>query len=219
MRRHLWHTICIALVLTAAAPSLAAPCAPAKLVHIRFTDVTPGIDPDSFAAKPKDLYRIGSGKMRVEEAVDAVNGIHGITVSNEPDIWMANLYDHTGKHVVDPGPTYFARAPVFGTILPGKLMDLEFGCEADFIADNALKPARTEQIDGVAYDVYRLEGGSDAIEILRRPGIDAPSFARYYRQGVLQIAIRYDLYQTGLADDPALFAPPPHVDYAEVSQH
>ena len=179
----------------------------------------PGINPDSFAAQPKDLYRIGSGKMRVEEGVDAANGIHGLTVSNEPDIWMANLYDHTGKHIVDPGPTFFAEAPVFGTILPGKLAALEFGCEADFIAGNALKPVRTEQIGGNAYDVYRLEDGSDSVEILRRPGSDAPSFARYYHQGVVQIAIRYDLYESGLPDDPTLFAPPPDIDYAEVSQH
>ena len=218
MRRHLWHVICIALVFAATAPTLAAPCAPAKLVHVRFTDITPGINPDSFAAQPKDLYRIGSGKIRVEEAVDAANGIHGVTVSNEPDLWIANLYNHTGKHIVDPGPTFFAKAPVFGKILPGKLVDLEFGCEADFIADNSLKPVRTEQIGGSAYDVYRLEYGSDAVEILRRPSGDVPSFVRYDQQGVVQIEIRYDLYETGLPDDSKLFEPPSHVDYTEVSQ-
>src|ERR1700738_3470004 len=99
--------------------------------------------------------------MRIEEAVDAVNGIHGVIVVAEPSSWMANLYDGTGKHIVDPGPTFFAIAPVFGTRLPGKLIDLELGCEADFIAANAPKPVRAEQVGGVGFDVYRIEEGPD----------------------------------------------------------
>ena len=219
MKRHVYWAVCAALVVISASPVLAATCAPAKLVHIRFSDITPGIDPSSFAAKPKDLYRIGSGKMRVEEAVDAVNGIQGVTVSNEPDIWLVNLYDHTGKHVVDPGPTYFAKAPLFGKILPGRLVDLEFGCEGDFISANNLKPVRTEQVSGTAYDVYRLEDGSDAIELLRRPGSDTPSFARYYDKSGLQEVLRYDVYTTGLADDPKLWVPPSGIHYVDVGTH
>ena len=219
MRYKLCFAVWLAVAVSFTAPVLAAPCAPSQLVHIRFADVSPGIDPSSFAALPKDLFRIGSGKMRVEEAVDAVNGIHGVSVSDEPDIWMANLYNHTGQHVVDPGPTFFAHAPVFGKILPGKLLDLEFGCESDFITDNDLKPVRMETVGGVAYDVYRFEQGSDAIEILRRPGADAPAYARYYHESALQVAIRYELYASGLPDDPTLWAPPSGIHYAELNPH
>lgn len=103
---------CVA-VLCCAGPAYAATCAPAKLVHLVTTDVTPGIPAGSFNAQPKSFYRIGSDKMRVDEALDLANGIHGVMVTAEPNIWMANLYDHTGKHVVDPGPTFFAKAPSF----------------------------------------------------------------------------------------------------------
>ncbi len=55
--------------------------------------------------------------LRIEEALDAANGIHGIVVVDEPKIWMANLYDKTGRLIIDPGPTYFAKAPIVGTDL------------------------------------------------------------------------------------------------------
>lgn len=194
------------------APAAAA-CAPQKLVHITVTNVTPGVDPASFAAQPKNFYRVGTDKLRIEEALDAANHIHGVVVIAEPKIWMANLYDNTGKAIVDPGPTYFAKAPVVGTNLKGKLIGLEFGCENDFIAANAPKPVRSEVVGGAGYDVYRVVDGSDAVEILERPGSGAPAFVRYYRQGNLAMVLRYDLYSTNLPDDPALFMPPPGVRY------
>lgn len=135
----------------------------------------------------------------------------------EPNIWMANLYDGTGKHIVDPGPTFYAKAPIFyGT--PGlspKLTDLEYGCEADFIAANAPKPVRSEQVAGTSFDVYRVDGVGDAIEILERSATSIPSFVRYYQQGKLVETIRYDLYVTGLPNDPSLFVPPSSVRYSE----
>jgi hypothetical protein len=196
----------------------ASVCAPAKLVHLVTVDVTPGVPAASFGAQPRVMYRIGSDRVRIEEAPDVPNGIHGIVVMAEPNIWMANLYDRTGKHIVDPGPTFYAKAPIFyGTPgLSSKLTDLEFGCEADFIAANASTPVRSEQIAGSRFDVYRVDGGTDAVEILERSGTSVPSFVRYYQQGKLVEAIRYDLYVTGLPNDPALFVPPAGVQYSEV---
>ncbi len=163
------------------------------------------------------MYRIGSDRVRIEEAPDVPGGIHGVVVMAEPNIWMANLFDHTGKHIVDPGPTFYAKAPIFyGT--PGlstKLIDLEFGCEAEFIAANAPAPVRSEQIGADRFDVYRVDGGSDAVEILERSGTSIPSYVRYYQQGKLLEAIRYDLYVTGLPNDPNLFVPPSGVRYSE----
>jgi hypothetical protein len=217
MKLRLSYAMLVAALFASAAQAQAATCAPAKLVHIRFVDVTPGVDPTSFAAKPKEFYRIGSGKVRIEEAVDATTGIRGLIVTDEPNIWFANLYDHSGKHIVDPGPTFFAKAPVFGVILPGKLIDLEFGCESDFIAANGPEPVRSELVGGNTYNVYRVEDGSDAVEILRKTGTTTPAFARYYHQGTLQIALRYDLYAADLPNDPGLFSPPSDVRFAEPS--
>jgi hypothetical protein len=201
-----------------AVPARATTCAPAKLIHITVANATPGIAAGSFAAQPKNYYRIGSDKLRIEEALDAPNEIHGLVVVAEPNIWMANLYDGTGKHVVDPGPTFFAKAPVFGTLSSAKLLGLEFGCEADFIAANAPKPVRVEQIGDSHFNVYRIEDGSDAVEILEQPQTGAPAFARYYHDGALTTDLRYDLYSSGLTNDPSLFVPPSAVHYSDAGQ-
>jgi hypothetical protein len=202
-----------------ALPAAAATCAPPKLVHITVANATPGIDPASFNGQPKEYYRIGSSKVRIEEAVDRSNGIHGIIVVDEPNIWMANLYDNTGKHAVDPGPTFLAKAPVFGQNVPGKLIDLEFGCENDFIAANAPKPSRSETIGTATFDAYRVDDAGDAVEILERSGTSIPAFARYYHQGSLVMVLRYDAYATGLPYDAKLFAAPANVRYTDVSTH
>ncbi len=98
-------------------------------------------------------------------------------------------------------------------------MDLEFGCEADFIAANAPRPVRSEQVGNDRYEVYRVDVGSDAVEILERPGSGIPALARYYQHGNLVMVLRYLLYETGLPDEPELFVPPPNVRYSEAGQH
>ena len=212
---------CIAALATAslcAAPVYASTCAPQTLVHIVTVDVTPGVAAASFAAQPKSTYRLGSDRMRIEESPDTVNGITGLVVIAEPNIWLVNLYDHTGRHAVDPGPTFFAKAPLFGTTdIAPKLAALELGCEAEFIAANGLRPARVEQLDKSAFDVYRLAEELDAVEILERPAENTPAFARLYREGKLVAALRYDVYARGLPDDKSLFVPPPGVRFTEVS--
>jgi len=219
MKRLLFCSSLTAVVVGFALPARAAVCAPDKLVKITASNVTPGIATGSFAAQPKVYYRIGSDKLRIEEALDDANGIHGLVVVAEPNIWMANLYDNTGKHVVDPGPTFYARAPVFGAILSPKLRSLEFGCEAAFLAANAPKPVSSELVGSDRLDVYRIEDGTDAVELLEQPGRNIPAFARYYQQGNLKMVLRYDSYLTGLPDDPALFTAPSNVRYVETGQH
>ncbi len=62
--------VALCLLFPASAPALAG-CAPEKMVKIVLRDATPGVDPDSFAAKPKTIYRLGSKYTRTEEAVAA----------------------------------------------------------------------------------------------------------------------------------------------------
>jgi hypothetical protein len=216
MKSFLWFAV-VGAVMCANAPALAAStCAPAKMVHWTTVEVTPGMPAGSFAALPKSFYRVGSDKFRVEEQLDTSKGIHALVVAAEPNIWMVNLYDSTGRHIVDPGPTFYARAPVFGIKgVPPKLLELEFGCEATFLSANAPKPDRTEQISNVTYDVFKVADGTEAIEILERPGSGIPSYARYYHEGKVTMALRYDLYQTGLASEPNLFVAPPNIKYTE----
>lgn len=52
---------------------------------------SPDIPEESFAAKPKTMYRTGNGYCRTEELPDPEQGIHGLMIINEPDVWMVNL--------------------------------------------------------------------------------------------------------------------------------
>jgi hypothetical protein len=208
----------IVLVLCTASPAVAATCAPASLVHIVTTETTPGIDPQSFDAQPKSLYREGSRHSRLEEQQDDKNMVHGLAVIDEPNIWMVNLFDGTGRHIVDPNPAPAATAAVFpdDRISP-KILDLQFGCEQAYIAANAPKPDRTETLDGATFEIHRVTDGTEAVEILEKPGAAAPSFARYYRQGKLVWALRYDLYDVNAMPDPDMFIAPKGVKYVETA--
>lgn len=206
------------MLIAARSAAQAAPCAPDHLVKVVLSDVSPHVAANSFESQPRTYYRMGNDRLRIEEALDEANGIHELIVVSEPNIWMVNLYDDVGKHIVDPGPTFFARAPLFGRPLPGKLSSLEVGCESDFLAQNAAKPVRTEDVSGVSYDVYRVEDGDDAVEILERSGGGTPAFARYYHLHGLMAALRYDLYQTGLPNNPGLFSAPSNIHYTEAGQ-
>ena len=74
----------------------------------------PNIPKESFAAKPKLMYKAGNGYCRTEELPDPEHGIHGLMIINEPDIWMVNLLAKTAQHYVDSGPTFNGRMPMFG---------------------------------------------------------------------------------------------------------
>ncbi len=211
--------IVAALAWAASWSSLAAAaCAPASLVHIVTTETTPGIDPKSPDAKPQSLFREGAKRSRLEQQPDDSNQVHVLAVIDEPDIWMANLADRTGRHMVDPGPVLNTRAAVFSDdrISP-KILELEYGCEAAFVAANAPKAERTEVVDGVALEVHRFADGSESVEILEKPGATAPLVARYYRSGKLVWAVRYDLYDTDAPSDPAMFAKPAGIAFEDAA--
>jgi hypothetical protein len=208
--------VIILAAMSVSAPAVAATCAPASLVHIVTTETTPGLDPQSFDAKPKSLYREGAKHSRLEEQQDDKNMVHGLAVISEPNIWMANLYDRTGRHIIDPNPAQTTQAEVFpDDRISTKILALEFGCEADYVAANAPKADRSETIDGVTLDIHRVTDGTETVEILTKPGAVAPSFARYYRSDKLVWAIRYDLYEVGATADPDMFTAPKGVKYVE----
>ena len=210
--------ICIMLAVSVDGPAFAATCAPAGTVHIVTTETTPGLDPTSFDAKPKSLFRQGAKRSRLEEQPDEVNGVQALAVVDEPNIWMADLASRTGRHLVDPGPELATHAAVFSDekVSP-RILDLEFGCEAAFIAANAPKIDRTETINSVPLDVHRFTDGFEAVEILNKHGFDEPLLARYYRDGKLAWVIRYDLYDTDAPTDPDMFTAPKGVKFQDVS--
>lgn len=104
---------------------------------------SPDIPKESFAAQPKRIYRAGTRYCRTEENPDIQNGIHGLMIINEPDVWMVNRLDKSARHIIDTGPTYNCRMPMFINVaedMKKTLAELEFGRELDFFRPKSPTP-------------------------------------------------------------------------------
>jgi len=213
----LLRLIIMALLVLPASVAWAAECAPEKMVRIVTRDATPGIDPQSFPALPKTLYRLGNGRGRVEEMPDASRGVHGLIVVNEPDAWIVNLHDRSGRHVVDPGPGLIFRAPILdgGGELPAPLRELEFGCELAFV--QAYAPKSDERVDaggGLMLDKHQLSRGDHRVAILVHPKDRGIYAVAHYKAGKIVRVVRYVEYQQGLAPHARLFSRPDGIQFA-----
>ncbi len=80
--------------------------APKTMTKMEVILGSPGVQPGSFASKPKVMYRAGNRYCRIEEAPDPDNGLHGLLIVSEPDAWVVNLVTKTARHVKDTGPTF-----------------------------------------------------------------------------------------------------------------
>jgi hypothetical protein len=198
--------VLIGLALPSAAGAI---CAPEKLMRIVTHDVTPSVALESFLRKPKTLYRMGTKYGRVEEPSNPRTGIHLLVVVNEPDVWMVNLRDRTGRHIVDPGPTFNFRAPVFEKEgMPPLLETLELGCERAFLKANGAKLGSSDTVRGRRCALHSVELGDFRVALCLDTATEKPMRASVYERNLLLFAMEYDTYQDDLAPDPTLFAQP-----------
>lgn len=177
-----------------------------------------GIPNDSFATKPKVYWRAGSRYCRVDEQPDPQKGIHGRTVINEPDAWLINLADQSAKHILDRGPTFNCRLPIFASdpqLSKGKLGELEFGRELEFFRSNG-----AEQIEGSKLEFkanyYELTVGDSVLKLVERADIHAPILIRLIR-GDKSIEVHYLQWDDHVPFKADLFAAPTGVKIQEVN--
>lgn len=201
------------LLATAAAPPAAAACAPAKLVKIATRNVTPGIPADSWMRQPLVMHRKGEHYFRNEEPRDAARKLHMMMVVSAPDIWFVNKESRSGQHIVDPGPTYDVHAPIIGfPTAPKAFVDLEYGCEAQFVRDKSM--AAQGPRDAAGATTYALAEGQHRLEI-KLAANERPTEVSYLLDGKPVLQLQYDVYEPGLPDQPALFAEPEGFTYVE----
>lgn len=227
MRRLVTTGLCLA-VLTGvgnAQPALEAPavqqregiCAPAMLTRMVVRNISPGLAAAAPAAQPRSIWRKGSTQLRTEEVPDPSRGVHNIVVVSSPDIWMINMTGRSGQHSVDPGPTYEVRAPILpvGSGMPGELIQLEYGCEAEFVAARMPGAPRPVAWGIEAAQLHTAVFGEHELSILMHVRRKAPLMVVYAKGGQAAFAIRYDEFRSGLPDRPDLFAPPKNVRIME----
>ncbi len=200
-------------------PALAGPCAPKDMVRVVSFNATPGVDPASPTLKPRTVYRLGALFARIEEAPDPANRAQRLTVIREPDIWIANLFDKKGQHVLDPGPTFEVRAPLFQTRdLPPLFNELELGCELDFVDAYAPTSQGKVTVGGADLVKHQVIIGAQRIEFLLRPAAKGGtrkvhSIGLYVNEQPKSV-IRYLTYDIGPAN-MALFEMPKGVTFVE----
>ncbi|CAN5378417.1 hypothetical protein BH11CYA1_BH11CYA1_22670 [soil metagenome] len=147
-------------------PSKAADQAlPTMMTKFSVRYIADDIDPASFGAKPRTCYRAGDIYGRVEEAPDEPLGLHGLIIIAAPDVWMINLVDLSGKHILAKTTPARARLPILAS---GQVAfkDLEFGKELQFFTDKKITPTDGPIIDGEKTKSYKYSESSIDTELI-----------------------------------------------------
>jgi len=213
MRTTILGLVCLCLAAGSAHGQLTSN----KMMKIVTRDTSPDTPAASFGAKPKTLYRMGETYGRSEEMPDPDQGIHGLMVIAEPKVWMVNLWDKTGRLIIDPGPTYVFRAsivPPEGRNQRPPLRDFEFGREYDFLRLHKAAHSK-ETIEGRQYDALSVSLEGYTLTLLSTLGKDQPFRVIVRKAGQVVCQYDYDEYKTDLAPQMDLFAPPDNVKIVE----
>lgn len=149
---------------------------PGKMIHgiiqMSGTDIPEG----SFASKPKIFWRASNQYCRINEEPDLEHGIHGRLLINEPDAWLINFADNTAKHMVDTGPTFNCRMPIFAIdaeMARSKIGELEMGHELEFFRANGATEIEGPKVEFEA-KYYELKIGDSILRLVERVDIHAP---------------------------------------------
>lgn len=192
-----------------------AECAPAKLVKITTADSSPAVPSDSFARKPKVMYRLGNGKVRLEEQHDPAQNVQLLIISDAPISWMIDLASKSGQKAVDTAESKEVHVPIFAEEgLPAEIMALEFGCEHEFIAHKDTQHEHKEGKSGSGMTHF-VKSGPWKATLLMRGDSDHIIAAILSRDGKVVAAVRYLAYEKLENVPDGLFAPPPDIKFEE----
>lgn len=167
--------LAIVLVLTLPRAGVCADT-PSTMIHAIVQMSGTDFPAESFAAKPKIFWRATNQYCRIDEEPDPANGIHGKLVVNEPDAWLVNLADQTAKHVLDPGPTFNCKLPIFAfdpETAKSRIGELEIGHELEFFHTNGAKLIEGPKLEFEA-KYYELKIADSVLRLVERVDTHAP---------------------------------------------
>jgi hypothetical protein len=170
------------------------------MTRIVTRDVTPGLDPTSFGALPRTLYRVGTTHVRVEELPDPEDKVHLMIVRTGTDAWMVDRMNKTVKHHKDLPAK--ATVPVFARAGA----DLELGHEIEWMKKNDVTPDKA--------GAYRVKRGDVLIELIAKNGV--PHEIHFWDTAKKPLLfLRYDKYERNLPAKMELFQVPPGMQVQE----
>ena len=143
-------------------------------------------------------------------------GIHQLSVINWPDVWVVNLLDKTGEHIVDDSPKSDVHITALGLEpsdgLPPAWAALEFGCEWEFFAANKATQVPTEKHDMIK---HQITDGAWRVTLITARDSQAPWALMLSKDNNVVYAIRYLSYEHRAEVDPALFAKPEGIKFKD----
>lgn len=182
---------------------------------------SPEVPEDSFAAQPKLMYCAGRSYCRTDELPDPENGIHGLMIINEPDVWMVNLLTKTARHFVDPGPTFNCHLAISageqtmsGADVKDPLLELEFGRELAYFKGKGAAWKEGPVLQGKATTAYEVIVGDSQLFLFTTGAPERP-WAVARQDGSGREIFWYGIYEQ-LPFDPKVFARPEGVKIEEV---
>lgn len=203
------------LLVVAVCTALTASAQTIEMTKIVYRRVDSAVKPDAVEAKPRTLYRAQDKYLRLEVPPNPAEKTHILKITREPDDWTINLIDHTARHLLDSGPTFSARAPIFWTPkAPGEpdpdeqFIALEFGNEEAFFRQNNAREMEPRKIDGKECKGLAIKTETRELTLLIDAQTGKPVQIESTKEGKPEFALRYVSYETNLPFDPSLFEPP-----------
>lgn len=204
----------LAAVLCAAVPRPAAAEPGEAMTHMVFRFVAEGLDPDSFAATPREMWRVGATHFRLAEEPNPTAGVQTLLIKNAPETWLVDLLTGEARHAVYDGEDSEIQVPMFAGIGGEALLALEYGRELAFFRERGAKRAGSGIIGGRHATALVLV--IDGIQLTLYVGDDGQPWQVAIDTGRQEWAIRYETYETGLDPDWSLFRPPEGVTVLEM---
>jgi len=204
-------------LVTFAASCWTGQAAEQRMTKVVVQMITPTVAGDPIPGKPKTMYICGTKYARVEEQPDENTQTESLIITREPDCWVINMMDKTGKHLVDEGPKFVARAPVFWTSSgqpEPEFTDLEFGKELQFFGEGRGKELEPRVVDGKKCKALSIKTGEHEVIAALDPKTGKPLQIELYKFGRLAATARYVSYEIK-PFEPALFEPPKDVTLVE----
>lgn len=166
-----------------------------------------GPDMVDYDTIPREIWRIDRDELRMIEPLDTINQLQTLMIYNPPSFWMINLFDSTGIHGIDPGPSLHSVAPVFGFEMIEEQDRFELGFEIQYIDSNSIEPFSEILHDGIKAKLYKFNIGDAKITLLIGVEERVPLKASLKR-GDNENSVVFDKYIVSMQPDSNLFIPP-----------
>jgi hypothetical protein len=212
--RNAWLTAAAIFIVPFA--GFSADDVPSKMIHVIAQMSGTDIPAGAFAGKPKTMWRASNSYCRIDEELDPEQGLHLRIIMNEPDAWLLDLANNRAKHMVDPGPTFNCRMPIFAldtAMAKDKIGELEFGHELEFFRKNGAKEVNGPQLEFKA-TYYELALDGMVLRLVERVDTHMPILVGL-AQGEKNTQVKYLLWDDQVPFKIDLFAKPTGVKIEE----